>query len=242
MFGHERGAFTGAVSARAGRFEIANGGTLFLDEVGDLPLAVQPKLLRALQEHEFERLGAVKTIRADVRVIAATNRELPVMADAGEFRRDLYYRLNVFPIRLPPLRERRDDIPALVRHFTQKYAQQLKRSITSIPAAVMDRLSASAWPGNIRELENMIERAVILSRDGVLSVPPHDLQSHDDPCTEHVRRGNRLKELQRDAILSALREARGIIGGPEGAAARLGIKRTTLQSRMRKLGIRRPPF
>ena len=239
MFGHDRGAFTGAVAARPGRFEIANQGILFLDEVGDLPLDVQPKLLRALQDREFERLGGNRTLRVDVRVIGATNRDLEGMTASGQFRCDLFSRLNVFPIRLPPLRDRRTDIPALVRHFVQRSSQQLKRTITSIPAPAMEWLCAWHWPGNIRELQNVVERAVILSKDGVLDVPQHELQpslsSGDGPR-------DRLAELQRDAILSAFRQANGVIGGADGAAARLGIKRTTLQSRMRKLRISRPGY
>ncbi len=239
MFGHERGAFTGAVASRQGRFEIAHQGTLFLDEIGDLPSDVQPKLLRVLQEQEFEPLGGVRTRRVDVRVIAATNRDLSVMADVGTYRRDLFYRLNVFPIRLPALRERRQDIPALVRHFAQRYSQRLNRPIVRIPTADMERLCAWRWPGNIRELQNVVERAVILSKDGLLQVPVGEFQSSGDSGPERM---DRLGELQRDAIVGALRDARGIVGGPDGAAARLGVKRTTLQSRMRKLGIHRPGF
>jgi formate hydrogenlyase transcriptional activator len=226
-------------STRVGRFEVAQGGTIFLDEVGDLPVEAQPKLLRVLQEREFERIGATKSVRVDVRVIAATNRVLSTMVEDGEFRRDLYYRLNVFPIRLPPLRERREDIPALVRHFADKHARRMKRAVTSVPADVMGALSAWEWPGNIRELENLIERAVILSRDGVLRVPTADIQHVTVPRNQPA---GRLIALEREAIVSALRDARGIVGGPSGAAERLGLKRTTLQSRMRRLGIRRPSF
>ena len=239
MFGHERGAFTGAVASRPGRFEIANQGTLFMDEIGDLPPDVQPKLLRVLQEQEFERLGGVRTMRVDVRVIAATNRDLSTMVDTGAYRRDLFYRLNVFPIRLPALRERRQDIPVLVRHFAQRYSQQLNRPIVRIPTADMERLCAWRWPGNIRELQNVIERAVILSKDGLLHVPAGEFRSSDDRGPDSI---DHLGELQRGAILAALRDARGVVGGPGGAAARLGVKRTTLQSRMRKLGIHRPGF
>jgi formate hydrogenlyase transcriptional activator len=239
MFGHERGAFTGAIATRVGRFEVAHGGTIFLDEVADLPLEAQPKLLRVLQEREFERVGATKSVHVDVRVIAATNRVLATMVEDGEFREDLYYRLNVFPIRLPPLRERREDIPDLVRHFADKHARRMKRTMTSVPPDVMAALSAWEWPGNIRELENVIERAVILSRDGVLRVPAADIQHG---TVTRGRSPGRLVALEREAIVAALRDAGGVIGGPGGAAERLGLKRTTLQSRMRKLGLRRPSF
>ncbi len=243
LFGHERGAFTGAVTTRVGRFELAQGGTLFLDEIGELPLAMQPKLLRALQEREFERLGSMRTIHADVRVVAATNRDLPQMVAASEFRRDLFYRLNVFPIELPALRDRRQDIPALVRFFVDKHAALLKRTVTGIPASAMEALCRWDWPGNIRELENLIERAVILSGNGPLKVPAADLQPRAAPEAgrpEETR--DRLAELEREAILAALRAAGGVIAGRDGAAARLGVKRTTLQSRMQKLGIRRRSF
>jgi formate hydrogenlyase transcriptional activator len=239
MFGHERGAFTGAIATRVGRFEVAQGGTIFLDEVGDLPLEAQPKLLRVLQEREFERIGATRSVHVDVRVIAATNRALSTMVERREFRRDLYYRLNVFPIRLPPLRERREDIPALVRHFADKHARRIKRTVTNVPTDVMEALAAWEWPGNIRELDNVIERAVILSRDGVLRMPAAEIQDLTVPRREP--RG-RLIALEREAIVSALRDAGGVVGGPSGAAERLGLKRTTLQSRMRTLGIRRPSF
>jgi formate hydrogenlyase transcriptional activator len=237
MFGHERGAFTGAAAARPGRFEVAHRGTLFLDEIGDLPFAVQPKLLRALQEREVERLGSSTPVRVDVRLIAATNRDLMVMVASGEFRDDLFYRLNVFPVRLPPLRERRDDIPALAAHFVRKHAHRLKRTIEAIPSQTMDALCRWDWPGNIRELENVIERATILATDGVLrtSLAPRD---PDRGAESHAP----LDAVQREAILSMLRASRGIVGGPDGAAARLGLKRTTLQARMRKLGITRPQY
>ena len=242
MFGHERGAFTGAVAARPGRFEMAHRGTLFLDEVGDLPMEVQPKLLRAIQEREIERLGGNAVIPVDVRLIAATNRDLAAMVGADEFRDDLFYRLNVFPIRLPPLRDRRDDIPALVRHFVLRHAQRLKRRITAIPAETMTALREWDWPGNIRELQNVLERATILATDGVLrvpflAVPPEAPAAPRDPSPL-----NRLEEVERDAILEALHATHGVVGGPTGAAAKLGLRRTTLQSRMQKLGVRRSGY
>ncbi|TMA26460.1 MAG: GAF domain-containing protein [Deltaproteobacteria bacterium] len=234
LFGHERGAFTGAIAQRVGRFELAHRGTLFLDEVGDIPIDLQPKLLRVLQEREFERLGSTRTVHVDVRLVAATNRDLEEMVEAGTFRRDLYYRLNVFPIQLPPLRERRDDIPHLVRYLTHRLARQIHKRIDSIAADAMAALTAYHWPGNVRELENVIERAVILTRGHVLQVPLADLRA-PAPAGEGT-----LEAAEREAILRALGEARWVIGGAEGAAARLGMKRTTLQSRMRKLAIRRP--
>ena len=240
MFGHERGAFTGAVTSRPGRFEVANGGTIFLDEVGDVPIEAQPKLLRVLQEQEFDRVGAHRPVKVDVRVIAATNRDLPAMVESGEFRRDLFYRLNVFPVRLPPLRERRDDIPLLVRHLVDKHSRRTKRTVSMIPGDVMDALMRWDWPGNIRELENVIERAVILSVDGRLRVPTADFLP--TTSSRHSKGTDRLTALEKDAIVAALREAGGRIGGAAGAAARLGVKRTTLQSRMRALGIRRPGY
>jgi len=236
LFGHERGAFTGAVAQRVGRFELAHSGTLFLDEIGDIPLELQPKLLRVLQEGEFERLGSTRTLKADVRLVAVTNRNLKEMVESGTFRRDLYYRLNVFPIALPPLRERRADIPHLVRYLAQRLARRMKKRIESIPAETMEALCRYDWPGNVRELENLIERAVILTPGPVLRVPLTELRTerpqHPGPGT--------LEATEREAIVRALRETRWVIGGPEGAAARLGIKRSTLQSRMKKLGIRRP--
>lgn len=237
LFGHERGAFTGAIMQRIGRFELAHKGTLFLDEVGDIPLELQPKLLRVLQEQEFERLGGTRTMRVDVRVIAATNRDLGHMVADKQFRNDLYYRLNVFPVTLPPLRERVDDIPLLVRHFAQKYAQRMNKQIETIPTETMTALSQYSWPGNIRELQNVVERAVILSCGSTLQVPLSELQS-----TVKMSNGNSmtLEVAERELILRALGETRWVIGGPFGAAARLGLKRTTLQSRMRKLGIVRP--
>jgi formate hydrogenlyase transcriptional activator len=240
LFGHEKGAFTGAITQKVGRFELAHQGTLFLDEVGDIPPELQPKLLRVLQEQEFERLGGTRTIRVRVRLVAATNRDLPRMVADGQFRSDLYYRLNVFPIMLPPLRERRDDIPRLVRHFTQKFARRMGRRIETIPADAMQSLVQYAWPGNIRELENVIERAVILSPGTTLQIPVGDLkvvpgQNHE-PAADHVS----LAEAEREHILRALRAADWVLGGASGAAARLGMKRTTLQSKMKKLGIARP--
>jgi formate hydrogenlyase transcriptional activator len=243
LFGYERGAFTGATNSRIGRLELANRGTLFLDEAGDIPAEIQPKLLRALQEKEFERLGSTRTQQVDVRLIAATNRDLEQMIADGLFRSDLYYRLNVFPIQVPALRERPDDIPALVHHFVEKFSRPLKRRITIIPSVTMDALKRSFWPGNIRELENLIERAVILSSGPELKVPLGDLR----PALTRVAHAPRtpaqqLLEIERQQILGALRESGGVIAGATGAAARLGIKRTTLQSRMQKLGITRPSF
>jgi formate hydrogenlyase transcriptional activator len=239
MFGHERGAFTGAVAARVGRLEIADSGTFFLDEVGDLPLEIQAKMLRALQEHEFERLGSSRTVRVDVRVIAATNRHLGAMVESGQFRADLFYRLNVFPIWIPPLRERPDDIPALVRYLVAKHAKRLKRSIVTVPMLVMDELVANEWPGNVRELENVIERAVILSTEGSLRLPPSRAAVRRPRMPEREPLSGRLEDIERHAILAALSAANGVISGNGGAAAKLGLKRTTLQSRMRKLGIQR---
>jgi formate hydrogenlyase transcriptional activator len=236
LFGHERGAFTGAIAQKIGRFELADGGTIFLDEVGDIPLDLQAKLLRVLQEQEFERLGATRTTRVDVRVVAATNRNLEEMVAAGTFRNDLYYRLNVFPIALPPLRERRDDIPLLVRYFTQKLARRMNKPIEAIPADAMALLCGYDWPGNVRELENAIERAVILTSGNVLQVPLAGFRrGRAQPLASAT-----LEATEREAILSALRECGWILGGARGAAARLGLKRTTLQSRMQKLGISRP--
>jgi len=233
LFGHERGAFTGAISQKIGRLELADSGTLFLDEVGDIPSEIQPKLLRALQEREFERLGSTQTKRVDVRLIAATNRDLEAMIEKREFRSDLYYRLNVFPIRIPPLRERPEDIPLLVRYFTQKYGRQMEKQIESIPAATMKKLSEWHWPGNIRELENFIERSVILTRGPALQVPIGEL-SRSGASFEAL--GAR-QASERDEILRVLKQTKGRVSGPEGAATRLGLKRTTLISRMKKLGI-----
>jgi formate hydrogenlyase transcriptional activator len=233
LFGHEKGAFTGAIAQKVGRFELANKGTLFLDEVGDIPLELQPKLLRALQEHEFERLGGVKTIKVDVRLVAATNRDLSEMIANREFRSDLYYRLSVFPLFLPPLRERTADVPKLVRYFTQKFARRMNKRIESIPTETMEALAAYAWPGNVRELENLIERAVILTRGSSLEIPLAELRGAPDAATPVT-----LEDAEREHIRRALEQAGGVVGGPNGAAARLGMKRTTLQSKMKKLGVR----
>jgi formate hydrogenlyase transcriptional activator len=234
LFGHEKGAFTGAVSQKVGRLELADKGTLFLDEVGDIPPELQPKLLRALQEREFERLGSSRTVKVDTRLVAATNRDLEKMVGNHEFRSDLYYRLNVFPIRIPPLRERPEDIPLLVRYFAQKYAQRMEKQIESIPAAAIKRLTRWHWPGNIRELENFIERAVILTRGATLEVPPMELKSD---VTAVVPVAGTREWNDREEIMRILKEARGRVGGADGAAARMGIKRTTLISRIKKLGI-----
>jgi len=234
LFGHERGAFTGAIAQRIGRFELADGGTIFLDEVGDIPLELQPKLLRVLQEQEFERLGSTRTKRVDVRVVAATNRNLEEMVAASSFRNDLYYRLDVFPITLPPLRERPEDIPHLVRYFAQKFARRMKKRIDTIPGDAMAALCRYAWPGNVRELENAIERAVILTSGPALCVVVSEFHARAVPAS-----GGTLEATEREAIVRRLRESNWVLGGPHGAAARLGLKRTTLQSRMRKLGIHR---
>jgi formate hydrogenlyase transcriptional activator len=234
LFGHEKGAFTGAIDRRVGRFELANRGTLFLDEIGDVPLELQPKLLRVLQEQEFERLGGVSTVRVDVRLVAATNRDLSRMVAERLFRSDLFYRLNIFPIVVPPLRERPEDIPHLVRYFAQKYSRQMNRRIESVPASAMQAMVRYPWPGNIRELENFIERAVILTQGSELRIPVAELRAHADAAPSGI---STLEAAERQHILRALERSRGIIGGPGGAAVRLGIKRTTLQSRMRRLGI-----
>ena len=232
LFGHERGAFTGANMQRAGRLELADHGTLFLDEVGDMPLEVQPKLLRTLQEHTYERLGSARTKTADVRLIAATNCDLEEMVEEKQFRSDLYYRLNVFPIRIPPLRERREDIPLLVEYFTQKYAREMNKQIDTVPESTIQKLQRCSWPGNVRELENVIERSVILSCNSMLSVSlPEKLNSAID-AVEVV--GN-FEEQKR--IVQILRETNGRISGPNGAAFRLGVKRSTLLDRMKKFGI-----
>jgi len=237
LFGHEKGAFTGAISQKMGRFELAHRGTIFLDEVGDIPPELQPKLLRVLQEQEFERLGGTRTLRVDVRLIAATNRDLAKMVSDHQFRSDLYYRLNVFPILIPPLRERTDDIPILVRFFAQVYARRMNKQMETIPAETMDALVRYPWPGNVRELQNLIERAVILSPGSVLRVSLADLKPPAEGSSESV---STLEEAERRHILRALEESRWVIGGAGGAATRLGMKRTTLQSRMAKLGISRP--
>lgn len=233
LFGHEKGAFTGAISQRIGRIELANHGTLFLDEVGDIPLELQSKLLRVLQEREFERLGSTTTKQVDVRLIAATNRDLQKMISENQFRSDLYYRLNVFPIRIPPLRERPDDIPLLVRHFTQKYARRMEKNIQTIPSAAMKMLMEWHWPGNIRELENFIERAVILTTNHALNVPLSELRLNETNKPAPVQ--NEFGE--REKIVRMLKDTKGRVGGPSGAATRLGLKRTTLIARMKKLGI-----
>ena len=237
LFGHERGAFTGAISRKVGRFEIAHKGTLFLDEVGDIPLELQPKLLRVLQEQEFERLGGIRSIRTDVRLVAATNRDLGKMVEQGQFRADLYYRLNVFPIHIPALRERREDIPILVRYFVDKFAKTMNRKIERIPDSVMDALTRYAWPGNIRELQNFVERAVILSEGSSLRPPLGELRESRSKSAA----GATLKDVERKHVLQVLRETDWVLGGANGAAARLGMPRTTLISRMRSLGIKRPP-
>ena len=238
LFGHEKGAFTGAISQKIGRLELAHEGTLFLDEVGDIPLELQPKLLRALQEKEFERLGSTKTIPVDVRLLAATNRDLAKMVADRQFRSDLYYRLRVFPITVPPLKERAEDIPILVRYFAQKHAERMHRHIEIIPPEAMEALTRWHWPGNVRELENIIERAVILSPGPVLRIPLAELMPGNGEAAGGDGSGT-LEDAERDHILRILKETRGIIGGPSGAAARLGLKRTTLNSKMRKLGISR---
>jgi formate hydrogenlyase transcriptional activator len=240
LFGHEKGAFTGAVMQKVGRFELAHRGTLFLDEVGDTPPELQPKLLRVLQEQEFERLGGTRTNRVDVRVAAATNRDLAGMVADGRFRADLDYRLNVFPVVLPPLRERPDDIPRLVRHFTQHFARRMGRRIETVPAAVMEALVRYPWPGNVRELQNVIERAVILAPGPSLQVPLGDLRPTDTQAKASTAAAVTLADAEREHILGVLREAGWVLGGPKGAAARLGMKRSTLHWKMKKLGISRP--
>jgi formate hydrogenlyase transcriptional activator len=246
MFGHERGAFTGAIAQRIGRFELASRGTVFLDEIGEIPLELQPKLLRVLQEREFERLGSSRTLKSDARLIAATNRDLAEMVADHEFRADLFYRLNVFPILLPPLRDRREDIPLLVRHFARQFARRMNRAIDTIPSETMDVLVAYHWPGNIRELQNLVERAVILSTGAVLNVPLRDLQSQPQtavptnaPNNGKPRKIETLEDVERRHILGTLDATDWVVGGPKGAAVLLGLKRSTLQVRMEKLGIRR---
>jgi formate hydrogenlyase transcriptional activator len=239
LFGHEKGAFTGAIAQRVGRFELANRGTVFLDEVGEIPLELQTKLLRVLQEREFERLGSTRTIRTDARLIAATNRDLAEMVEGQRFRSDLFYRLNVFPVRVPALRERQEDIPLLVRHFVQHYARRMNRVIDTIPSETMNALVRYPWPGNIRELQNLIERAVILSAGPVLRVPLTDLPN---PATigSTKARPQTMEEAERAHILTALKETKWVVGGPNGAAARLGMNRSTVLFRMKKLGIVKP--
>jgi formate hydrogenlyase transcriptional activator len=236
LFGHEKGAFTGAIGQKIGRFELADKGTLFLDEVGDIPLALQSKLLRILQEQEFERLGSTRTHQVDVRLVAATNRDLVDMVKQREFRNDLYYRLNVFPITLPPLRERREDIPALVTHFVELYGRRMGKQIEHIPAETMAALRSYDWPGNIRELQNFIERSVILSDGVVLRSPLAKLKSSPEAESPGA---TTLEEAERHHIRKTLETTRWVVAGPNGAAARLGIKRSTLYFRMQKLGISR---
>ena len=246
LFGHEKGAFTSASAQRVGRFELANGGTIFLDEVGEIPLELQPKFLRVLQEREFERLGGTRTLHTDIRVIAATNRDLRAMVERGAFRSDLFYRLNVFPVRVPALRDRPEDIPLLVRRFADDVSRRMNKSFAAISSSTMSDLCRYSWPGNIRELQNVVERAVILSPGPLLEIDIGDL----NPCHSSVRRAegrvealplrrlrDELEDAQRDAILHALRQAGGRVGGPDGAADRLGLKRTTLIGRMKRLGI-----
>ena len=236
LFGHERGAFTGAITQKTGRLEVADQGSLFLDEIGDIPLELQPKLLRVLQEREFERLGSTRTKKVDVRVVAATHRDLEEMISKKEFRSDLYYRLNVFPISIPPLRERTDDIPLLVRHFVQEAAQRMNKTIDTIPPGTIEALSQYRWPGNIRELENVIERAVILTPSSTLHVPLRDLRSRITPGNGNEK-SQTLADVERDHIRSVLQETRWVLSGPRGAAKRLGLNRSTLHFRMKKLGI-----
>jgi formate hydrogenlyase transcriptional activator len=248
LFGHEKGAFTGAIAQRIGRFEVANGGTIFLDEIGEIPLELQTKLLRVLQEREFERLGSSRTLRTDARLIAATNRDLEAMVSEQKFRSDLFFRLNVFPVHVPPLRERQGDIPLLVRHFTQQFSRRMNRVIETIPSAAMEALCRYHWPGNIRELQNVIERAVIISTGPALSVDVADLKFPkagppvEKPLSPKSTNGalhNVLEETERQQILKALKECNWVVAGPNGAAAHLGMKRSTLQLRMHKLGIAR---
>ena len=238
MFGHEKGAFTGAVAQRIGRFELAHHGTVFLDEIGEIPLELQPKLLRVLQEREFERLGSSRTLTSDARLIAATNRDLTVMVEDRKFRADLFYRLNVFPVEVPPLRDRTDDIPLLVRHFVQQFSRRMGKVVDTIPIETMNVLVRYHWPGNIRELQNLVERAVILSTGPVLKVPIEDLRLQAAPPASNHKAGT-LEDAERRHILNALDAADWVISGPKGAAAALGLKRSTLQARMEKLGIRR---
>jgi formate hydrogenlyase transcriptional activator len=236
LFGHERGSFTGAIAQKIGRLEVAHQGSLFLDEIGDIPLELQPKLLRVLQEREFERLGSTRTQRVDVRIVAATHRDLEGMILDKQFRSDLYYRLNVFPIQVPPLRERREDIPLLVHHFVRQAARRMRKAIDTIPSETMEALIHFRWPGNIRELENVIERAVILSPGPVLRLSPRDLKSRISPG-QSTDRHQTLEEVERNHILKTLKETSWVLSGPSGAAARLGLNRSTLYFRMKKLGI-----
>jgi formate hydrogenlyase transcriptional activator len=244
LFGHEKGAFTGAIAQKVGRFEMADKGTLFLDEVGDIPSALQPKLLRVLQEQEFERLGSGRTHKVDVRLVAATNRDLVKMVARGQFRSDLFYRLNVFPILLPALRERREDIPALVTHFVNTFSNRMKKRIDSIPPETMAAFQWYSWPGNIRELQNLVERAVIRSRDGVLPNPLHkeqtELMTRSPHCDRTFPSSMTLEDSDRTLIVETLERVGWVVGGPRGAAAKLGLKRTTLLAKMRRIGISRP--
>jgi transcriptional regulator with GAF, ATPase, and Fis domain len=246
LFGHEKGAFTGAIAQKIGRFEMADKGTLFLDEVGDIPPALQPKLLRVLQEQEFERLGSGRTHKVDVRLVAATNRDLVKMVARGQFRSDLYYRLDVFPILLPALRERREDVPALVTHFVKVFSRRMGKQVDSIPPETMAAFQWYSWPGNIRELQNLVERSVILSRDGVLPNPLHKKQTELMILSLHLTRtfhsSMTLEDSDRTLIVNTLEQVGWVVGGPNGAATRLGLKRTTLHARMRRLGIKRPIF
>jgi len=237
LFGHEKGSFTGAFAQKIGKFEMAHKGTLFLDEIGEMPLELQPKLLRAIQEQELERVGGNRTIHVDIRIIAATNRNLKQMVEEGKFRSDLYYRLNVFPLNVPPLRERRDDIPRLTRYFVQKHAQRMGRNIETIPTSTLEALTRHDWPGNIRELQNVLERAVILTHGTSLQVGMSEFMAKAD--TLYRRTSEASQASERERILKALADANGQVGGPNGAAARLGLKRTTLQNRMRKYMIAR---
>jgi transcriptional regulator with GAF, ATPase, and Fis domain len=244
LFGHEKGAFTGAIAQKIGRFEMADKGTLFLDEVGDIPPALQPKLLRVLQEQQFERLGSGRTHQVDVRLVAATNRDLAKMAARGQFRRDLYYRLNVFPIVLPPLRERREDIPALVNHFVNMFSRRMKKQVEHIPPETMTAFQCYSWPGNIRELQNLVERAVIVSQNGELPNPLHKRRTDPNVPMPHRAQAfhpsKTLEDSDRALILETLAQTGWIVGGPRGAAAKLGLKRTTLLAKMRRMGILRP--
>ena len=239
LFGHEKGSFTGAAAQKIGRFELAHQGTLFLDEIGEMPLELQPKLLRAIQDQEFERVGGNRTIRTDVRFVAATNRDLKAMVDENRFRADLYYRLHVFPLNVPPLRERREDIPLLTRYFVQKHAQRMDRKVERIPTQATEALTNYDWPGNIRELQNVIERSVILSNGPELKVAMPEVTERSSPAALRAPGSDVSDTTERARILQTLKDAKGIVGGPNGAAARLGLKRTTLQSRMRKYNIGR---
>src|SRR5208337_2349917 len=239
LFGHEKGSFTGAIAQRIGRFEAAHGGTLFLDEIGELPLHLQSKLLRAVQEQEFERVGGNRTIQVDVRIVAATNRDLKALVEENRFRADLYYRLAVFPLTVPPLRERREDIAVLTRYFVQKHACRMERNIESIPTYALEALTNYGWPGNIRELQNVIERSVVLSDGPELHVALPELDCEPASRVLPVRASNVTDISERARILQVLKETKGMVGGANGAAARLGLKRTTLQSRMRKYNIAR---